>query len=125
MAKGIKIGKNGLVDIKKFGMLGKTRNKEIENSPVFDDFHSYRINDIAASLHRDHMDLVVSEIKERGNAKEFVLSSPDSTPLPSFRAGSYVSLKVKIGDSYTSRPYSISSSPKDAERGKLSVTIEN
>ena len=70
MAKGIKIGKNGLVDIKKFGMLGKTRNKEIENSPVFDDFHSYRINDIAASLHRDHMDLVVSEIKERGNEYE-------------------------------------------------------
>ena len=125
MAKGIKIGKNGLVDIKKFGMLGKTRNKAIENSPISDDFHSYRINDIAASLHRDHMDLVVTEINERGNAKEFVLSSPDSTPLPSFRAGSYVSLKVKIGDSYTSRPYSISSSPKDAERGKLSVTIEN
>ena len=72
MAKGIKIGKNCLVDIKKFGMLGKTRNKAIENSPISDDFHSYRINDIAASLHRDHMDLVVSEIKERGNANEFV-----------------------------------------------------
>ena len=39
MAKGIKIGKNVLVDIKKFGMLGKTRNKAIENSPVSDDFH--------------------------------------------------------------------------------------
>ena len=121
----IKVGKSGIIDMVKFVSLGRNRDKVIKK--VSDEIvpPSFQANEDAQTFHPGNIPMVVVETKERCGAKEIILKRKDGSPYPSFLAGAYLSLKVKIGDVYTSRPYSISSSPKDAEKGLVSVTVEN
>ena len=41
-----------------------------------------------------------------------------------FRAGQYVGLSAEVGDSFVTRPYSLSSSPADARAGFYTLTIQ-
>lgn len=76
---------------------------------------------------KKYLDVVVKEIiKHKAlNSRTFVLSSTDKETLPSFKAGQYISVRLKIGDSYVSRPYSLCSSPKDAQEGKYEITVQS
>lgn len=125
MSKKIKVGKNSYLDMLKFKNLGKTRDKVIDE--YFGDkvFYSDPISDKTEHLHQDSLKVRVTDIIPRYDAKEYVLSNIDNSPLPYFRAGSYISIKTKIGDTITSRPYSICSSPKEALNGKYSIMIED
>ena len=125
MNKIIKVGKNPLKDMLQFKNLGKERDKVIDSTPLSDIEYNDPIKEKADHLHPGKLKVIVEKIIPRYDAKEYVLSSLDSSPLPFFKAGSYVSLKLKIGDVYTSRPYSICSSPKEALNGKLSIMIED
>ena len=125
MSKIIKIGKSRLKDMLGFKNLGKHRDEIIESSSSEDISYFDAISEKAQSLHLLILNVKVEDIIPRYDAKEFVFSSIDSTPLPFFKAGSYISIKTKIGDVYTSRPYSICSSPKDALSGKISIMIED
>lgn len=125
MSKMIKVGKNPLMDMKKFKDLGKTRSSVINSSDSIDIEYLDTIKDKADHLHPGKIRVRVEKIIERYDAKEFEFSTLDSSPLPFFKAGSYISLKIKIGQTFTSRPYSICSSPKEALNGKLSIMIED
>jgi len=74
-----------------------------------------------APLHAKSLGLIVSAIADTGkNAKIFRLSSAEGY-LPPFEAGQYLNLFTEIYGVRTSRPYSISSSPR--QRGYYEITV--
>ena len=125
MALNIKVGLIGVLDMLKFKNMAKTREKVIQAAPAKEIKSEFAINRNAKLLHPDHQKLVVSEIisHDAAGAKTFVFKSAEDKPLAYFRAGQYVSLKLAIGESFVTRPYSISSSPKWALEGKLAITV--
>jgi glycine betaine catabolism B len=71
-------------------------------------------------LHPRRMRLRVTDIiEETPTAKTLVLQRLDG-PLPPFRAGQYVNLFIKVGEVWTSRPYSMTS-PPGAPRLQITV----
>lgn len=77
------------------------------------------INEVALALHPGTIKLKVAKICEVSpTAKTFRFVAQDGH-LPVFQAGQYMSLNFKIGDTVTTRPYSISSAPFET-RGKNS-----
>ena len=74
-----------------------------------------------APLHAKSLNLVVSAITDTGkNAKVIRLSGMEGY-LPPFEAGQYINLFTEIDGVRTSRPYSISSSPR--QRGYYEITV--
>lgn len=125
MAVNVKIGLIGALDMLKFKNMAKVREQAIKAAPAKEITADYAINNSARALHPDFQELVVDKVIDHGSAgaKTFLMRSKDGGPLAYFRAGQYLSLKLKIGESSLSRPYSISSSPKDALNGVVSVTV--
>lgn len=76
----------------------------------------------AAAHHPRDLALTVTEvIEETATAATLRLRATGGGPLPSFAAGQYLSLTVRVGATVTSRAFSISSSP--AERDYYDLTI--
>ncbi len=125
MALNVKVGLIGKFDMLKFKNMSKVREKAIQAAPVKEISGEFAINQNAKALHPDRLNLVVAEVVEHkgADAKSFIFKSADGKRLPFFRAGQYLSLKLKIGDSFVTRPYSISSSPAWAKEGKIAVTV--
>ncbi|MBR6208843.1 MAG: 2Fe-2S iron-sulfur cluster binding domain-containing protein [Oscillospiraceae bacterium] len=125
MAVNVKVGLIGALDMLKFKNMSKVREAAIQAAPAKEITADYPINQKAKALHPDYQKLVVSKIINHtgAGAKTFVLESADDSPLAYFRAGQYLSLKLKLGDSVLSRPYSISSAPKDALAGRYELTV--
>lgn len=125
MALNVKVGLIGAFDMLKFKNMAKVREQAIQAAPANEIKADYAINRNAKILHPDYQKLVVSEIIEHpgAGAKTFVFKREDGENPAYFRAGQYLSLKLPIGESFVTRPYSISSSPKEALEGKVSVTV--
>ncbi|SHI01126.1 FAD-binding oxidoreductase [Clostridium grantii] len=80
-----------------------------------------RTGKIIDRLHPKKLNLALSEIIERTeDAKTFRFVSKDGY-LPPFEAGQYINVFVEIDGVRTSRPYSISSSPK--QRAYYDITV--
>ena len=126
MALNVKVGLIGVMDMLKFKNMSKTREKAIQAAPANEIQTVYEINQSAKALHPDFQSLVVDEIvdyKDAG-AKKFVFKS-ETGKLANFRAGQYLSLKLNIGKSFVTRPYSICSTPNDAmDKGKVAITVK-
>ena len=95
----------------------KVREAEIakgENKPLKADFNA---NILAKKLHPAVQYGVIEKVIDRGDAKTFVIA-PDAekecTELAYFRAGQYISVNLDIGEAKLSKPYTLSSGPKDA-----------
>ncbi|MBR0374376.1 MAG: 2Fe-2S iron-sulfur cluster binding domain-containing protein [Mogibacterium sp.] len=101
------------------------REATIQAAPAKEVTADYPINQLAKAMHPDVITLVVADIIDHPGAasKTYVFNAEDGGPLPYFRAGQYISLKMQIGDSFLSRPYSLNSSPKEALAGKYEITI--
>ncbi len=127
MALNVKVGLIGPLDMLKFKNMAKTREKAIEATPAAAIVADYAINRNAKALHPDQLTLVVDEVVDHGgaSAKTFVFKNKDGGALPYFRAGQYLSLKLNLDGSTLTRPYSISSAPRDALEGKIAVTIRS
>ena len=125
MALNVKVGLFGPFDMLKFKNMAKIREKTIQAAPANEIVAEYAINRNAKALHPDFLPLVVEEIIDHGNAcaKTFVFKKADGGALPYFRAGQYLSLKLDLDGSKVSRPYSISSDPKDALEGRIAVSV--
>ena len=125
MALNVKVDLIGVLDMLKFKNMAKVREKAIQAAPANEIKGDFAINQNAKLLHPDHQKLIVSEIIDHpgAGAKTFVFKSADGKPLAYFRAGQYLSLKLQIGDSFVTRPYSISSSPKWTLEGKVAITV--
>jgi len=123
----VKVGLIGALDMLKFKNMGKVREQAIQAAPANEIKGTYKINENAKALHPDHLDLEVVEIIDHkdAHAKSFIFKEHNGKVIPFFRAGQYLSLKVKIGDSFITRPYSISSGPSWTKEGKIAVTIQD
>ena len=125
MALNVKVGLIGKLDMLKFKNMGKTREKAIQSAPASKITGSFPINENANNLHPNYMTLVIKEIvsHENARAKTYIFQRANGETFPYFRAGQYISLKLSLEGSFVTRAYSISSSPKDALKGIMSITI--
>ena len=76
------------------------------------------INKVANELHPGEIEVIVSNVVDVSPTAKKYTFIPKNGKLPVFQAGNYVSLKLKIGNTITSRPYSISSAPYQARLDK-------
>ena len=127
MALNVKVGLIGKFDMLKFKNMAPLREKTIEKAEAKEIKGEWAMNENAAHLHPATLHLVIKEIIDHplSDAKTYVLSSKDGSPLPYFRAGQYLSLKLKFGESFVTRAYSIASSPKEALAGKYYITVRS
>ena len=126
MAVNVKVGLIGALDMLKFKNMAKVREQAIQAAPAKEINGDFSINKLAKELHPDYQILTIKEIIEHpgANAKTYVLGREDGKPVPYFRAGMYLSLKLQIKESFVTRAYSISSGPEDALNGTYSITIK-
>lgn len=116
----------GFMDMLRFKKLVPNRREALANGSEEPLPTEYRTNNLATALHPGYMEVELTHIVQlTPNMKNFTFKRIDSSAFPFFRAGQYVSLQAKIGDSLVSRPYSISSSPDEALEGRLSLGIED
>lgn len=116
----------GFMDMLRFKKLVPNRREALANGSNQPLPTEYRTNNLATALHPGYMEVELTHIVQlTPNMKNFTFKRVDSSAFPFFRAGQYVSLQAKIGDSLVSRPYSISSSPDEALEGRLSLGIED
>lgn len=116
----------GFMDMLRFKKLVPNRREALANGSDQPLPTEYRTNNLATVLHPGYMEVELTHIVQlTPNMKNFTFKRVDSSAFPFFRAGQYVSLQAKIGDSLVSRPYSISSSPDEALEGRLSLGIED
>ena len=119
----------GLLDMLEFKKMVPNRQKIIDAAPAAPLPQSWPVNDAAKALHPARQFLTVENVTDRGpDAKSYVLvpdTSAGTDRLAFFRAGQYLSIRLKIGDSVLTRPYSICSAPLDAlNGGKYALTIK-
>ena len=102
----VKVGLIGALDMLKFKNMSKVREAAIQAAPAREITADYAVNNNAKALHPDYQRLVLSEIVEHpaAGAKTFVFENADGGPLAYFRAGQYLSLKLKLDGSALSRP---------------------
>lgn len=126
MALNVKVGLIGPFDMLKFKNMSKVREETIQKAPAKEISGEFVINTKAKELHPDVQELEIKEIIDHttAGAKTFVFKAAKGGKIAYFRAGQYLSIKEKIGEAFITRPYSISSSPKDALNGKIAITVK-
>jgi len=107
-----------------------TRKQKIEESPAkpLPPVTSYKANELAAALHPKCQHLKVAEVVSlTADVKSYVLA-PDpeagTKKLAYFSAGQYLGIALTIGNSALTRPYSLSSSPREALEGRYMLTVK-
>ncbi len=117
--------KSNIKDIKRFASLIPERKKHFENGSTAPLPKTYRVNEIAKLLHPDEQTLKVVRIDEIANdVKCYTFESATDTPLAYSSAGQYISLRLNIGESYVTRPYSLASSPKESFEGTYKIAVK-
>lgn len=119
------VTKNGIDnDIKNTLSIKEKRKQAIEKSPADELPKTYAVNELAKALHPGGTLAIVKKIKNcTYNSKVLVLQAVNGK-FPYFRAGTFVTLSVKINGSVATRPYSIFSSPKQALDGIIELGIQ-
>ena len=112
-----------------FTKMTPARNEIIDAAPAraLPKASSYLPNQIAAALHPEVQYLKVTRIRVWSPDTKSYFLVPDeekgTEKLAYFSAGQYISLSMKIGDSFVTRPYSLASSPKEALAGEYMITV--
>ena len=112
-----------------FTKLNSNRQAKIDEAPAtaLPKLNSYAPNKIANALHPKVQYLKVAKIVEHGDAKTFYLQAnaeKGTEKLAWFNAGQYLSLTLEIGPMKLTRPYSLSSSPRETLEGFYMLTIK-
>ena len=88
----------------------------------------YNPNVIASKLHPAVQYGKIIEVIEHADAKTFKIAPNEDmgcNELAYFRAGQYVSIDMEFGGAFMSKPYALSSNPKDALKNNVySVTVK-
>ena len=113
-------------DIKKFLEMANDRRKIIDETPATPLPKTYAVNELSKALHPGVIPAEIIAIEPVGNnCKKITLkSTSENKRFPYFKAGQFVTLSSEVGTSFVTRPYSISSSPKEAMKGILEVTVQ-
>lgn len=118
------------ISIVKYVEAVKARENKISQAPTnpIPPKEGYLANMISNALHPDVQYLKVARIVDMpGDAKSYYLvpnREKGTSSLAYFSAGQYLSVKLKIGNAVLTRPYSISSSPKQSLDGEYVLTIK-
>ena len=112
----------GFMDLLRFKKLVPNRRKMLENGSPAALPKSYRVNDTAKILHPGYQGAKLVAIAQN-TADTNTYTFEAERPLY-FRAGQYLTLGCKVGKSEVSRPYAISSSPKEALSCRVSLTVK-
>ena len=112
-----------------FTKMNPTRQAKIEAAPAKElpATDSYVPNKIAKALHPGTQYVKVAKIDDFGDAKTFWLEAntdKGTEALAWFSAGQYLSVTLEIGSMKLTRPYSLSSSPREALAGRYALTIK-
>jgi ferredoxin-NADP reductase len=85
------------------------------------------INELARALHPGPLALTVTDVRDVSPTARKLRFAPKQGRLPVFQCGQYLSLELKIGQTVTTRPYSICSAPYQArqEDGFVEITVRN
>ena len=114
----------GALDMLRFKNMPKVREAAIQAAPATPLPKTFTTNEKAKVRHPEMQRVVVAEIRPNGpDVKTIVLKSEDGAPLAPFRAGQYVSVTAHIGETVTTRAYSLSGSPAWAKRGEYNIAV--
>lgn len=113
-------------DIQRFQNMAADRRAIIDNTPAMPLPKTYAVNELSKALHPGTIAAEIVELVEVGNGcKKITLkSTSENGRFPYFRAGQFVTLSAKVGDSFITRPYSVCSSPLEALEGKMQVIVQ-
>ena len=101
------------------------RRQLIDETPATPLVYEYGVNRLAKALHPGFVKAVITDKTPcSSDCVKITLKPAECGEFPYFRAGQFVTLSCKAGDSYLSRPYSIISSPKEALAGKLEIMVQ-
>ena len=115
----------GFMDMLRFKKLVPNRREALANGANTPLPKSYRTNELAKALHPGAMEVELTAVRPlTAGMQELTFRRLDAAAFPFFRAGQYVSLQSKVGESLVSRPYSIVSSPREALENKLVLGVE-
>ncbi|MBR3203821.1 MAG: iron-sulfur cluster-binding domain-containing protein [Solobacterium sp.] len=107
-----------LKDVLGANRVTNARRKLIESGSP-DNIYKDHIKEVANELHPKVTHVVVTKVEDVSpTARRFTFEATEGDKLPPFQAGQYCSLDLKIGDTLTTRPYSISSAPFEARTGE-------
>ncbi len=116
----------GFMDMLRFKKMVPIRRQMLAEGPNTPLPQEYRTNVLAKKLHPGYMQVELTAARFLTDTiRELTFRRTDSGEFPFFRAGQYVSIQVKIGDSVVSRPYSIVSTPRQALDNQLVLAVEN
>ena len=113
-----------------FTKMNPTRQAKIEAAPAkaLPETDSYTPNQIANALHPGTQYVKVAQVDEiSADVKTFWLEADaarGTEKLAWFSAGQYLSVSLEIGAVKLTRPYSLSSSPREALEGRYALTIK-
>ena len=114
----------GFMDMLRFKKLVPNRREALAsgaNTPLPEE---YRTNQLAKRLHPGMMDVELTAVRPVAEGMvELTFKRLDAEAFPFFRAGQYVSLQGRVGESVVSRPYSIVSSPRQALANELVLGV--
>ena len=114
----------GFMDMLRFKKLVPNRREALAsgaNTPLPEE---YRTNQLAKRLHPGMMDVELTAVRPVAEGMvELTFKRLDADAFPFFRAGQYVSLQGRVGESVVSRPYSIVSSPRQALANELVLGV--
>ena len=114
----------GALDMLRFKNMPKVREAAIQAAPATPLPKTFTTNEKAKVRHPEMQRVVVAEIRPNGpDVKTIVLKSEDGAPLAPFRAGQYVSVTAHIGETVTTRAYSLSGSPAWAKHGEYNIAV--
>lgn len=117
-----------LKDVTGANRVTEARRKLIESGSPDNLYHDH-IKEVAQELHPDKVEVVVTKVEDVSpTARKFTFQACEGFKLPPFQCGQYVSLDLVIGDTLTSRPYSICSAPYQARSGEapfFAITVRN
>lgn len=113
-----------------FTKMTPEREAIIEKAPAKElpPLQSYKPNELAQALHPGKQYVKVAKIVEHSkDVKSYYLEADKENgteQLAWFSAGQYLSVNLKIGSMKLNRPYSLSSSPREALNGFYMLTIK-
>ena len=112
----------GFMDLLRFKKMVPKRREALAEGAATPLPKRYRVNETAAVLHPGYQKATLTEVREVAPAFKsftFALEKPMY-----FRAGQYVTLGCRVGESEVARPYAVSSAPKAALAKMLMLTVK-
>ena len=101
------------------------RRHLIDETPAAPLVYEYGVNRLAKALHPGFVKAVIADKAPcSADCWRVRLEPAGGGEFPYFRAGQFITLSCRAGDSFLSRPYSIISSPKEALAGRLEILVQ-